>query len=529
MIRVKQLFKEKPLLLLFIFLLSIPLLLPLMHSGFFVTDDGELLLIRLTAFHEAFMHGQFPVRFLPRLYFQYGYPVSNFLYPGYLYLGELLHLIRFGFINSIKIILALSFIFSGVFSFLWLRKFLSPFASIVGAVIYLYSPYRYYDVYKRGSIGEILALTIVPVILWAIERNSLTLFIIGLSTLILSHNTLAVLFLPLLLLYYAIRNGIWKNPRAWLTLLGGLTITLLLTAFFWIPALYDLRYTIFFQTNISDLTNYFSQPDPILFTNLSIYYLVITALSLTVVFFLKKQLPPRIFVMTTVFGLISGVCLVLNVPASLILWKTLPITFIQFPFRLFSITMISFSLVAAVLTNACKTKRAYLVGVLLFVLFAAPLFFFLRPIEYSTRDDMYYATNEDSTTVRTEYLPPWVKERSYTKPKTVVEGKGVTYLNNTHGVYTFELTGTEARRIRVNILYFPGWTAYANGTMLPVQYSNAKGVMDITVPKNTKIVTLQFKETPVRTFSNALSVIGIFLLGVLFIRDGKEVYARYKK
>src|SRR6266498_4351646 len=71
--------------LLFIILFSLPAILPLLHPGFFSTDDGEWMIIRLSAFYPAFADGQFPVRFMERLNFGYGYPVAEFLYPGIMY------------------------------------------------------------------------------------------------------------------------------------------------------------------------------------------------------------------------------------------------------------------------------------------------------------------------------------------------------------------------------------------------------------------------------------------------------------
>ncbi len=67
--------------------LAFPAVIALFHSGFFLTDDGNSMIIRFSAFYDAIRHGQFPVRFLPRLNFEYGYPVADFLYPLFLYIG----------------------------------------------------------------------------------------------------------------------------------------------------------------------------------------------------------------------------------------------------------------------------------------------------------------------------------------------------------------------------------------------------------------------------------------------------------
>src|ERR1700722_1087272 len=124
--------KKELLIILLLLALSIPAVLPLFHHGFFQTDDGEWMIIRLSAFYQALHDGQFPVRFLQRLNSGYGYPVAEFLYPGSFYLGTILHVIRFGFVNSIKIVLGLSLVGSLIFTYFWLRKLFSEIASAVG-------------------------------------------------------------------------------------------------------------------------------------------------------------------------------------------------------------------------------------------------------------------------------------------------------------------------------------------------------------------------------------------------------------
>ena len=88
----------------FVILMSLLVLWPLLRHGFYISDDGEWMVIRLSAFYQSLAEGQFPVRFLGRLNNSYGYPVANFLYPGFLYIGSLLHFLGLSFVNSVKII-----------------------------------------------------------------------------------------------------------------------------------------------------------------------------------------------------------------------------------------------------------------------------------------------------------------------------------------------------------------------------------------------------------------------------------------
>lgn len=168
--------KQKPFILLLLFLLSLPAIISLFHPGFFQSDDGEWMIIRFSAFHQAFRDGEFPVRWLGRLNHGYGYPVANFLYPGFMYLSELPKVLGFGFVDSIKIILGFSIISSAVFAYLWLSKLFGKTSAFIGALFYLYTPYHLFDLYKRGSVGEVLALTVVPLIFWAMEKKNLLFY-----------------------------------------------------------------------------------------------------------------------------------------------------------------------------------------------------------------------------------------------------------------------------------------------------------------------------------------------------------------
>src|SRR4030043_876111 len=164
------------------------------------------MVIRFSAFHQTLVTGQFPVRFVDRLNNNYGYPVLNFLYPLPFYWAEIPKILGFNFVNSIKIIFILSTLVSAI-AMLWaLSQIFSKEASFAGAVIYLFTPYRFVDLYVRGSLGENLAFAVIPLILGCIfkiaHEKKLYLLLLSISTalLVLSHNVIAFLFLPLFLL-----------------------------------------------------------------------------------------------------------------------------------------------------------------------------------------------------------------------------------------------------------------------------------------------------------------------------------------
>src|SRR3990167_387619 len=188
-----------------IIVLSLLALWPFFKKGYFETHDGDWIIIRFSAFHQTLAAGQIPVRFVDRLNNNYGYPVFNFLYPLPFYLAEVPKLLGFGFVDSIKIIFVAS-TFASAFAMYWaLIQIFTKWAAFAGAIVYIFTPYRFVDLYVRGSLGEIVAFIFPPLILGAIFKIAkgqkiflpITAFLI--SFLILSHNVIAVIFLPFLL------------------------------------------------------------------------------------------------------------------------------------------------------------------------------------------------------------------------------------------------------------------------------------------------------------------------------------------
>ncbi len=505
-------------------ILSLPAIFQLFHKGFFVTDDGEWMIIRFSAFHQALKDGEFPVRFLGRLNQEYGYPVANFLYPGFMYLAEPFHIIGFNFVNSIKIILGFSFILSGVFTYLWLRKFFDKISSCIGALFYIYTPYHLYDLYKRGSVGELVALATIPFILWQIERKSIFWSAIGIGILIVSHNTLAGLFLVFILCYMFLDIYILKKKQyiflyILILLLGGG-----IAAFFWIPALAELQYTVFGKTTVSNWREYFA--------NFSLVgYSTLAVLLLTIINVLSKKILIGKHRLTVLLSILFIVSLFFATSLSYQLWIILPANFIQFPFRLLSVTLICVAfLVAANLSilNGYKKLGATIILVAVLLFSAIP---FLKPSAHFDKEEGYYATNMATTTVHDEYLPTWMKEKPFQRPERkveVIKGKGEVqdiFYNNKK--VQFGVNSQTTTTVRVNTVYWPGWHATIDGKPISLSYINPKGVIEFDAPQGTHQVQIGFRETPLRLFSDFLSIISLIILFGLTTKT--RLYTKGKK
>lgn len=499
----------KKLLFIFVLLLLclIPAFLGIFHPGFFQTDDGSWMIIRLSAFYEALRYGQFPVRFLPRLYNGYGYPVADFLYPLFLYLGSFIHIFRINFTWTIKILFALSLFASSVGTYLWLKKHFTTISAFVGSLVFTLFPYHLWDITKRGSLGEVLALGIVPFIFWQIDDNNVFFTALFIGLLILSHNTLALLFLPIIIVYMLLQR---KFLFTGIALVFGLG----LTTFFWFPALYDEKYVVFGKTVVANFSQYFLTND--LYSLIGIVSFFVLLFSMYGV--IKKS--SYFFIFFLCAALIS---LTLTTKVTTPIWQILHLgKYVQFPFRFLSITALCIGFLAAqIINNTKKSQQIFIGGIILILLFVSSYQFFFAKT-YQQYPDTFYSTNEDTTTVQNEYLPLWVEKLPTTSTPKITAPKTtqISDVSLKGSTLSFVANSASSSQLLISFVYYPGWYAFVDTNRAKIMYNNPYGFMQITVPQGMHMVRLFFGETPIRQIADIISLVFliIFLGLCIFIR-----------
>ena len=503
--------KKRNLIFLFLLILfAVPTLIPLFHPGFFATDDGNWMVIRFSAFYETFKNGQFPTRFLSPLNYTYGYPVSNFLYPLFMYLGVPIHVLGFGFVDTIKIILGASMIGSTLFAYLWLLRLFDRFSSFIGAIIYLYAPYHLYDVYKRGSVGEVLSLAILPFVLWQIEKGSFFWTSIGIAFLILSHNTLALLFLFFILLYMSLNLYVSKNKKRLLyKYVSSIILGLGLSSFFSLPAIFDLQYTIFSQTSVSNWSKYFADWELIGVSSLVVFMVTFLFFIIRVIKVQKHRLTALVFIVG-VFSIFFASSI--SVP----LWNLLPVSFIQFPFRFLSLTVLCVSFLAAFVVSVLSKREKIITAALILILAIFSSKPFMYPKVFQNYPGTYYSTNLATTTVQNEYMPKWVSQIPNSVPlkkAQIIEGNGeIKNLYSQRNKISFDLSSRSKTLIQINTIYFPGWKVKVNGQKSPILYENRNGLIRFNVSEGEHKIQASFGETGFWRIADLISFISLLIL-----------------
>ncbi|OGH16022.1 MAG: hypothetical protein A3C30_00810 [Candidatus Levybacteria bacterium RIFCSPHIGHO2_02_FULL_40_18] len=493
-------------------LLIIPSIWFLLLPGFFESDDGEWMVIRFSAFYQAFADGQFPVRFLGRLNHGYGYPVSNFLYPGFMYFAVPIHVLGLNFVNAIKAILIFSMAGTAVFAYFWLSRIFDKFSAAIGSLVLTYTPYHLFDLYKRGSVGELFAFVWVSFTLLAIEQKNIFFISIGVFLLAISHNTIFLLFAPLLFAYSLIRKTLNFKDTAISFVFG-----ILMSSFFTIPALYELQFTNFAATKISNLSEYF-----VGFNLIGLSSVFIMALSLLV--FLKFKRKDSLFVL---FFFISVASILLSQNASEPIWNILPSQLVQFPFRLLSYLIFGAGFLAAFAAFYLKKQKLITSGFILALLVFSS-YNYIVPEKRVFKDDSFYFTNEATTTVQDEYMPKWVKEEPverYKEKVQIVRGGGEikNLIYNDSKNITFDVETDDNSNIRINTIYYPGFGATINGKESRISYDNPNGVMELEVGPGENKIEATFGESPIRLVSDLISLVSfVGLLGWTIRRRNKN-------
>lgn len=522
---------------LFALLVSFPIIFPYLKSGFFPTHDGEWAVVRLSDMYREVKDFQFPARFSGYLNFEYGYPLFNFTYPMPYYLGLFFVFLKFGFVNSIKILFSLSVIFSFL-SMYFLSKSLwkSKLAGVVSGILYIYVPYRIVDLFTRGSIGESLSFVLFPLIFLGIKRlyedkNSLlNIFILGLSIafLITMHNIMAVLF-GVVILFILLAALIKKKNKFVIKLSLSLFYSMCISAFFWLPAIFEKNLILLSKIPIADRSIYFVKLEQLFIPKWGygvpidangFGYQVgipqIIAILFVLIMAIKnkgKDYKKVLFLIFTFFLL----SFLLFSPAEFI-WKNTPfLSEINYPWTILAILMFLSSLIAGYLTKLGKTFIT--ISLLLCISSLILIIPYAKPEQRVDRGDDFYLTNQATTTSSNELMPLWVKEMPSKKADNKIElvnGQVENVSYNSKEI-SFLINSSETQTISINRIYYPGWTFSVDGVETKINYNNKYGIMEINLPSGRHIVNGELTETSLRLLSDLISLISILLLPIIIL------------
>lgn len=218
-------------------LLILPTLWPLFRADFFQMHDWTHV-ARLVELDVALKAGQIPPRWAPDLGWGQGMPLFHFYAPLPYYFAELLYLIKLPAVWAIKIVFGLNFIVGFYFMYLWAKSFWGKSGGLIAAIAFTYLPYRAVQFYVRGSLGELTAMTFLPLLFYALNKKKIIFSALAWTAIFLSHNVIALFSLFFLPFYFIF------NIKNWQKFILISLLTFGLSAFFILPAFFEKNLTI---------------------------------------------------------------------------------------------------------------------------------------------------------------------------------------------------------------------------------------------------------------------------------------------
>ncbi len=568
-------FFKKNIGIVFIIIFAILASLPLFHSGFYPMHDDEQI-ARLFDLNQALITGQFPPRIAPNLGFGYGYPFFNF-YPSFAYyVGEIFHLIGFGYILSTKLMLFTGFLLAAYFIYLLSKEFFGKSGGIIAAAAYTFAPYRAVDIYVRGAYAEFFSFVFLPLIFWStykLEKTNKSTFIVPVALsvgfLILSHNLIALMSMPFIaiwLAYLLLRSS--DRGKFFLRSAVGFILGFGLSAFFWLPSYLEMNYTLV-RILTSELANYnlhfvcihqlfnsawgYGGSIPDCHDGLSFevgkVHLAASALAIILVgiYSFKKKIDAKHLIILLFFGMLAA-SMFLTTRESKIIWDALPpLWYVQFPWRFLAFSTLFSSIIAGSIVlffkgrNARLTITVFLVAA--FILFNISDF---KPEKFINASDNDYTNIQkirwDTSSLAYEYVPGKIKTKKSkdnttvvditkneikSSPYQVIEGEiAVNVVEDLPQEKIFYVSSKSGGVLRLSSFAFPGWEVLIDNKKISYTANNKLLLIDIVIPEGQHTVRSEFRNTPVRTVSNFISIISV--IGVCFagILNRRQIYEK---
>ena len=517
-----------------IILTSIPLM-SLFHPGIPATHDGPDHIARIANFYQSLSEGNLVPRWAGNLNWGYGHPILMFLYPLPSYVASLFHSLSFNIADSMKLVFGSTYIVSVLAMYLWLKKLVGAWPAAAGALLYGFAPYRFVDLYVRGAVGEHVAFAFAPLVFYGLSSRRFIVTSLAVFALILSHNAVSIMFMPLIILYivYLYWYETKKSGTFFILAVGAVFFGITLSVFFWFPAYFEGKYTLRDIVTKGEFVNRFVLFDRFFYSpwssggseelskELGIVHWVGAAGAL---WFLGRVRDKRQHTFIVGSLAVLAVSLFLMTGQAGYIWEKITLLQkFQFPWRILSVSVFVSSVLGAFAYAQIPGKYqkfGMCVAAIALLLVTRPMW---QANGYIEKPQSYYAGIYDSTTDTGESSPIWsvrFMEKRFGASLEVIDGQAhIEQTKRTSTRHEYIVTASRETRLVENTLYFPGWEVWVEGARAELQFQDPqyRGLITFSVPDGKHTVVVEFKDTKVRTAANYLSLIAFAALGVVAI------------
>lgn len=515
---------------------ALPFIIIFTTSLLLHTSDGGVHLPRMGAYYKALVDGHIPVRWAGDLNYGYGLPLFNFMYPLPYLVSSFFIALHTSLVTTFKLDLSISFILSGLFMYVFAKEWLKDEKkALLLTIFYQFAPFRLVEILTRGAIGGIYAYSFFPLVLYGLTLlskkptlNRIILVSIATGLMVISHNSLSLIFFGVCIVYSFIFLKKTTFVRCFIGLSGGLG----LAAFYWIPALAEHKYTYgdlfmkdLYKQNFPLFVNFFipnfTNDVRLRISEISVQFGLfhVLAIVLSLYGLIKKQFDKKTKIIIY-FGLaLTAVTLFIMQPISMPLWaKISMLRQFQFPWRFLAVTCFSTALLSVAWFHYVQKHTAIFWMLILLVVGSTGYYWyptqgFDKPVSESTFWN--YPLN---TTYFGETDVIWSAGPAHRYPTSrvsVIEGKGqISLFTKKTQIHTFTLNAETPVRLVDRTQYFPGWRVYVDNQKVPIQFQdqNWRGLITFSAPAGVHKVRVVFEESPVRSAADIITIISAFII-----------------
>lgn len=538
-------------------LLPLPALWPFFAEGLPRSFDGGLHMLRVGLLDHHLRQGILFPRWTPELLLGHGYPLFSFYAPVSYYLVELLHLGGLSIYWAFTLACCLVIWGAGIGMWFWADDLFGreqPWATLVAATAYMYTPYLYMNLYTSGALPAAGAQALLPWVFWSTRRLFHTpaprryLLPVALSVggLALTHNITTLFLAPVLggylLLHWLPRRHEWRRT-GWVV--ASFLAAVGLTLFFWLPVIFERQYLADSMQEISRtvwLPRSFWTWENFLDWNFFYHYsfarpiplgLVQVLLALAGILLVRRS--PGDSVWEWRYWLV--VALLLN---SLIGHWALPLwlnneilSVTQFPWRLLALSSLPLALFTGALLLRIRGWRAGVAALALLSLiivaqrpqmawmdvFSEPETTITLPVFAQIEVEKGILGGGEGNSSIQEFRPRWADRTLVLDPASAAvpaespPARQVTIEQADAYQMQVRYQSEHDTILRFTTFYFPGWQVQLDGQTPLVPYPDTNlGLLTVAVPAGDHTLQVVWQGTALQFWSNLLSLFTLLLV-----------------
>jgi hypothetical protein len=416
------------------------------------------------------------------------------------------------------------------------KWFEEPDATLI-AVVYAVNPYLLLTIYLRSAFAELLASSLLPlIVLWIVrDRPARRMFVplsLTLAAVWLTNVPAAIVAMYVTVLLLAMVTILRRNSRVFLYGGAAIAMGLLLASFYIVPVLYEKTWITvgqFLSAGVRPAENF-------LFTRIgeaehdsflrALSWLAVGEFAITgIAMFAARRWRERNPKLWWSLVVLAGMSLVLMLPVSGLAYRLMPdLRFLQFPWRWLLVTSVAYAVFVVTAVPGFRAK-ASLFGPLVIGLIVACNLTLQPPCDPADTPFMisnlyhagygYMGTDEytpaggDNYEIKPDF--PEYKLQGAEGGKAPADAQ-VTHLRSSTYRKQFAVESPQPLELVLRLMNYPAWQVKVNGNVVTAQSDDPTGRMVIALPAGRSEVDVRFIRTRDRWIGDSSSLAALILL-----------------